>query len=64
MKTLLTKIFIASSISFGVIGIFLVLAGIDGGNFTEFLFNALAVNGFVVLASFGSAVGSHLLEQK
>jgi hypothetical protein len=65
LQKVATQIFIYASISFGIIGVIIVaVMSDDGGDGGEFLFNILAANVFVILASFAVSVAGKFLSSK
>ena len=68
MQNIATKIFIYASITFGIIGILLVLSA-SGPNkpdshLSEILIRLLFVNVFIILPSFALSVASKYLSEK
>jgi hypothetical protein len=67
MQKIATRVFIYSSIAFGIIGILLILAGgPDGDNGTvlnQTLHNLLFVSVFIILPSFALSVAGKYLKQ-
>lgn len=68
MQKIATRVFIIASISFGILGILVVLTGFSRDTpdspMTEFLMKLLVINVFVILPSFALSIAGKYLSTK
>jgi hypothetical protein len=67
MQKIATRVFIYSSIAFGILGIYLVLTGTDpgeGDGFSKVVSKLFMVDVFVILPSFALSVAGKYLNGK